>query len=209
MILSTSYLPPIEYFAIIAQNQSVQIEKWEHYVKQSYRNRAIILSANGPLDLILPVEKPQGSKTLIKDVKIAYHDRWNAEHWNAIISAYNSSPFFEYYRDDLEKFFNQEYSFLLDYNTEMLHCILKLLHITYDISYTNEFTTPNNACDDWRYTISPKVQSNSIFQAYTQVFENKFAFVQNLCILDLLCNMGPDSKEYLQSVIIPSRRIIS
>lgn len=205
MILSTAYLPPIEYFALIAQNSSIQIEQWEHYVKQSYRNRATILSANGPLDLILPVEKPQGSKTLIKDVKIAYHDRWNAEHWNAIISAYNSSPFFEYYRDDLEKFFIQEHSFLLDYNTEMLNCLLKLLHIQCNISYTEKFNTPNNTCDDWRYSISPKISSPTEFQQYTQVFENKFEFVQNLCILDLLCNLGPDSKVYLQHLVVSPR----
>lgn len=202
MILSTAYLPPIEYFANIAQNTSIQIEQWEHYIKQSYRNRAVILSANGPLSLILPVEKPQGSKTLIKDVKIAYHDRWNAEHWNAITSAYNSSPYFEYYRDDLEKFFTQEYTFLLDYNTEMLNCILKLLHIQCDISYTETFVSPNNACDDCRYSISPKINSNVTFQTYTQVFDDKFEFVQNLCILDLLCNLGPDAKEYLQRVVV-------
>ena len=202
MILSTAYFPPVQYVALLCQKGSAQIELWEHYVKQSYRNRMTILSANGKLDLIMPLEKAQGSKTLIKDVKIAYHDRWNAEHWNAISSAYNSSPFFEYYKEDLERFFSKKYTFLIDYNQEILQCILQLLHIQCDIQFTQDFAKPNDTDDDFRYTISPKVASSAEFPPYTQVFEDKFAFIPNLSILDLLCNEGPESKEYLNKVVL-------
>ena len=202
MILSTAYFPPVQYVALLCQKGSAQIELWEHYVKQSYRNRTIILSANGKLDLIMPLEKAQGSKTLIKDVKIAYHDRWNAEHWNAISSAYNSSPFFEYYKEDLERFFSKKYTFLIDYNQEILQCILQLLHIQCDIQFTQDFVKPNDKDDDFRYTISPKVASSAEFPPYTQVFEDKFPFIPNLSILDLLCNEGPESKEYLNKIVL-------
>ncbi len=201
MLLSTAYLPPIQYVALLLQKGSAQIEIWEHYVKQSYRNRATILSANGPLDLIMPLEKTQGCKTLLKDVKIAYSDRWNAEHWNAITSAYNSSPFFEYYRDDLERFFTEKFKFLIDYNAELLQTILSLLQIHCDCSFTQEFTKPNSLADDFRYTISPKIAVENVdFPEYTQVFEDKFDFVPNLSIIDLLCNEGPESKEYLKTI---------
>lgn len=201
MLLSTAYLPPIQYVALLVQKGSAQIEIWEHYVKQSYRNRATILSANGPLDLIMPLEKTQGCKTLLKDVKIAYSDRWNAEHWNAITSAYNSSPFFEYYRDDLERFFTEKFKFLIDYNAELLQTILSLLQIHCDCSFTQEFTKPNSLADDFRYTISPKIAVENVdFPEYTQVFEDKFDFVPNLSIIDLLCNEGPESKEYLKTI---------
>ena len=202
MLLSTAYFPPVQYVALLCQKGSTQIEMWEHYVKQSYRNRTTILSANGKLDLIMPLEKAQGSKTLIKDVKIAYHDRWNAEHWNAISSAYNSSPFFEYYKEDLEHFFTKKYTFLIDYNQEILQCILQLLHIQCDIQFTQDFVKPNDTDDDFRYTLSPKVAFTATFPSYTQVFEDKFPFIPNLSILDLLCNEGPESKEYLKRVVL-------
>lgn len=201
MILSTAYLPPIQYVALLHKHGSAHIEKWEHYIKQSYRNRATILSANGPLDLIMPLEKDAGSKTLIKDVRIAYHDRWNAEHWNAINSAYNSSPFFEYYKEDLERFFTQQFKFLIDYNLELLQCILQLLHIQCDCSFTEDFVKPDTQTDDYRYSISPKRQAIFNNPPYTQVFEDKFAFVPNLSILDLLCNVGPESKQYLEKIL--------
>ncbi|MCQ2959395.1 MAG: WbqC family protein [Bacteroidales bacterium] len=203
MLLSSAYLPPVQYVALLAQRKKAHIEIWEHYVKQSYRNRATILSANGPLDLIMPLEKQQGSKTILKDVKIAYNDRWNAEHWNAIVSAYNSSPFFEYYRDDLEPFFTEKFQFLIDYNQELLQCILKLMQIQAETSFTTDFIPLNSEEEDFRYTISPKKKcSEIIFPEYTQVFEDKFDFFPNLSILDLLCNKGPESKEYLLSIHI-------
>lgn len=200
MLLASAYMPPIQYVALLTKQGNARIEVMEHYVKQSYRNRACIFSANGVLNLIVPLEKA-GCKTLMKDVRIAYYDRWNAEHWIAISSAYNSSPFFEYYADDLQLFFTKKYSFLLDYNTEILQRILSLIGISCTISFTDEFTKPNTIDDDYRYSISPKISDESItFPPYTQVFENKFDFVPNLSILDLLCNVGPESKEYLKQI---------
>lgn len=201
MILSTAYLPPIQYVALLCKNGATKMEQWEHYVKQSYRNRSRILSSNGPLDLIVPVEKSQGCKTLLKDVRLAYHDRWNAEHWNAIRSAYNSSPYFEYYVDDIERFFTQQFDFLIDYNTELLDCILNLLKIPHTITYSENFVPLHTENQDFRYAISPKVTIPDVhFPEYSQVFDYKFGFTPNLSILDLLCNLGPESKQYLESI---------
>jgi len=200
MLISTAYLPPIQYVALLYKYGSAEIEIWEHYKKQTYRNRATILSANGPLDLIMPLEKDAGSKTLLKDVRIAYHDRWNAEHWNAICSAYNSSPYFEYYKEDFERFFTQQFTFLVDYNLELLNCVLQLLHIQCDCSFTSDFAKPDTQSDDFRYSISPKILPTIDTPRYTQVFEDKFDFVPNLSILDLLCNEGPEAKEYLKKL---------
>lgn len=201
MILSTAYLPPIQYVALLCENGATKMEQWEHYVKQSYRNRSRILSSNGPLDLIVPVEKSQGCKTLLKDVRLAYHDRWNAEHWNAIRSAYNSSPYFEYYVDDIERFFTQQFDFLIDYNTELLDCILNLLKIPHTITYSENFVPLHTENQDFRYAISPKVTIPDVhFPEYSQVFDYKFGFTPNLSILDLLCNLGPESKQYLESI---------
>jgi len=201
MLLASAYMPPIQYVALLTKQGNARIEAMEHYVKQSYRNRACILSANGVLNLIVPLEKADGCKTLMKDVRIAYNDRWNAEHWIAITSAYNSSPFFEYYADDLQPFFTKKYSFLIDYNAEILQRILSLMGISCNVSFTDEFAKPNTVADDYRYSISPKINdANVTFPPYTQVFENKFDFVPNLSVLDLLYNVGPESKEYLQQI---------
>ncbi len=201
MLLASAYMPPIQYVALLTKQGNARIEAMEHYVKQSYRNRACILSANGVLNLIVPLEKADGCKTLMKDVRIAYNDRWNAEHWIAITSAYNSSPFFEFYADDLQPFFTKKYSFLIDYNAEILQRILSLMGISCNLSFTDEFAKPNTVAEDYRYSISPKINNaNVTLPAYTQVFENKFDFVPNLSVLDLLCNVGPESKEYLKQI---------
>ena len=157
------------------------MEQWEHYVKQSYRNRSRILSSNGPLDLIVPVEKSQGCKTLLKDVRLAYHDRWNAEHWNAIRSAYNSSPYFEYYVDDIERFFTQQFDFLIDYNTELLDCILNLLKIPHTITYSENFVPLHTENQDFRYAISPKVTTPDVH--FPELHIAIHSFFRNLFLL--------------------------
>ena len=98
--LSTAYLAPIEYYAYPANFPNIYIERYENYLKQSYRNRCNILSANGVMPLSIPVESAAGKKCLIKDIRITEHGNWRHLHWNALVSAYNSTPFFEYYRDD-------------------------------------------------------------------------------------------------------------
>ena len=201
ILLSTAYLPPIKYFANILQFDLCKIEIHENYIKQTYRNRCNILTANGLLNLSIPVNKVDGNHTLCKDIQISYASNWQSNHWRAIESAYNKSPFFLYYRDDLEKFYTQTYELLIDYNTELLKFILKKLGISKEINFTNDFIPVNNSINDLRYSINPKtVQEKIIFPHYYQVFEAKHDFMPNLSIIDLLFNEGPESKYYLEKI---------
>ncbi|OJV39362.1 MAG: hypothetical protein BGO29_07725 [Bacteroidales bacterium 36-12] len=193
--ISIAYLGPIKYYAILANSSPVLLEQHESYVKQSYRNRCTIATANGKMDLSIPIEKYEKGKTTIKDVRIAYHGRWNEQHWKAITSAYNSSPFFEYYEDELREFFDKKWTFLWDFNHAIQQKMIELIDIQPIIQLTNEFSKEYpETINDVRMRIHPKNEMiNKNIIPYYQVFQNKFGFIPNLSILDLLMNMGNES----------------
>jgi len=198
ILLSTAYLPPIEYMGALLKTENIIIEKEETYPKQTYRNRCRILSANGLLDLSIPVNKVHGNNTKTKDITIHNSDKWFVNHWRAINSAYSGSPFFLYYKDDLEEFYTGKYENLLEFNTELTNKLLNLIGIVCKLKYSDSFTLPNEMSYDARYSITPKIEVDSLcFNKYTQVFSNKFSFIPNLSIIDLLFNLGPETKEYL------------
>ncbi|NQU35175.1 MAG: WbqC family protein [Bacteroidetes bacterium] len=206
LLLSTAYLPPIEYMALIAHSKNVIIEKEESYPKQTYRNRCRIMTANGILNLTIPVLKTNGNNTKTKDIIVLNNDRWFINHWRAMCSAYSGSPFFLYYKDDIEHFFTGEYDNLLIFNTTLLNKICEIIGLDFNVLYSDSFLVPDienydNMRLDYRYSISPKIESNPvIFEHYTLVFSNKFSFTPNLSILDLLFNLGPETKGYLDNV---------
>ena len=107
-LLSTAYFGPISYYAILLQHPNCSIEMHEHFVKQSIRNRCDIYGANGKLQLTIPKQRKGSDKTIIKEIEISYKESWQKEHWNAIVSSYNSSPYFEYYKDEFLPFFEKE-----------------------------------------------------------------------------------------------------
>lgn len=195
--LSTAYLAPIAYYSKLLKGD-VFIEQHENYIKQTYRNRCTILSANGPMSLSIPIESAGGKKMLIRDIRIADHGNWRHLHWNALVSAYNSTPFFEYYQDDLKPFYEKDYKFLFDFNEELRNLICQLIDIEVsDVSYTNSFQVDVEG-EDYRSIISPKADKklvDSYFESipYYQVFNQRFGFTENLSILDLLFNMGNES----------------
>jgi len=198
ILLSTAYLPPIEYMGALMKSENVTIEKEETYPKQTYRNRCRILSANGILDLSIPVVKVNGNNTKTKDIAIYNSGRWFVNHWRAINSAYSGSPFFLYYKDDLKEFYSGKYENLLEFNTELTNKILNLIGIVCKLKYSDLFTMPNEMLYDARYSITPKTKVDSLYyNEYTQVFSNKLSFIPNLSIIDLLFNLGPETKEYL------------
>ncbi len=183
------------------------IEQWENYSKQSYRNRCNIYGANGALAISVPVVKATSKKVLTKDVKISYDTNWQKLHWKGIESAYKSSPFYEYYVDDLARFFSQKWDYLLDFNLEIQSEICEILEIENKNALTDDFIplkTPNMI--DYRNIIHPKKSKelkDEMFhpQVYTQVFGDKHGFIPNLSILDLIFNMGSDSSYYLESCL--------
>ena len=201
IILSSFYLPPIEYFARILNADSFKVEIHENYIKQSYRNRCHIYTANGLLALSIPIHKTTGNHTLISDIEISYMDNWQANHWRAIESAYNKSPFFLYYQDDLKKFYTKTWKYLWEFNTALTQYLLKKLKINSTVNFTEDFVPIIDIEKDLRYSIHPKEESkHAVFPKYYQVFETKHDFIPNLSIIDLLFNEGPQSVQYLQSV---------
>ena len=195
VLLSTAYFAPIPFYSLVVNSEKIYIERYENFTKQTFRNRCVILGANGPISLIVPIVKGRGIKVLIKDLKISYDVDWQRNHWRTIFSAYNSSPYFDYFKDDVLPFFEIKEKFILDYNLKINEAICDLLEIENNIVLTEDFEKTGNGTTNLREVISPKnKQLNCQFQTkkYTQVFSEKFDFVPNLSILDLLFNEGPN-----------------
>jgi len=204
-LFSTAYFAPIQYYAHLRQSTNPLVESCEHFIKQTYRNRCIVATANGLMPLSLPIDKSNSEKSDIRDVKISDHGHWQHLHWNSIESAYNSSAFFEYYADDIKPFFENKPGFLFDFNEAIRVKMCELLEISGEVNYTREFIKEGETPSDWqdlRGIIHPKknpleVDPTFISKPYYQVFDRKFGFQPNLSILDLLFNMGPESILYL------------
>ncbi|KAF0235650.1 MAG: hypothetical protein FD181_3361 [Prolixibacteraceae bacterium] len=197
ILLSATYFGPIQYYSAIVKTEKVYIEQFENFIKQTYRNRCVIMGGNGPVQLIVPVVKGRGPKTLIKDLQISYDTDWQRNLWRTIFSAYSSSPFFEYYKDDIQPFFVTKHKFLFDFNLKIHETICGIIEIENSAVLTEDFEKVPEGTVNLRERISPKIktQSNNDFQPvkYTQVFSDKLGFVPNLSILDLLFNEGPNS----------------
>jgi len=194
--LSTAYLAPTEYYVALAKADAVFLEHCESYEKQSYRNRCYIAGANGKIALSIPVEKSSGDKMLTRDIRISEHNDWQIQHWRSIESAYNSTPFFEYYKDEFLPFYEKSWDYLWDFNLEIQVKVLELLDLQPEIKLTDEYKTNlGDDCLDFRTSIHPKKENIQINHApYYQVFDQRFGFLPNLSIIDLLFNMGNEAQ---------------
>ncbi|MFV0506783.1 MAG: WbqC family protein [Bacteroidales bacterium] len=191
MIFSTTYLPNIAYYTAFLADDAPCMEVCENFVKQTYRNRCDILAANGVLKLVIPVEYARSKKIKIKDVKIAYYETWQKRHWRSIVSAYSSSPFFEYFADEFAPFYTNKYTFLYDFNTSLFRTINRTINLSVSPTKTDYYNTNNSL------NIYSSKACNMSFRKYPQVFDFKFGFVENLSIIDLLFNVGTEAKYYL------------
>jgi hypothetical protein len=157
IIVPTTYLGPIYFYAKALTASEIWIEQHDTYMKQTYRNRCNILGANGKLALSIPIVKTNGTKTLTKDIHIDYSTHWQANHWRSICSAYNSSPFFEYYAPEFAMFYERQFKFLIDFNLRILETTFDLLGFkTKPIITTPEYLKIYSEGTDFRDIISPK-----------------------------------------------------
>jgi hypothetical protein len=197
-LLPLFYLPPIEFFSqLLKHRDNLLVERFEHFPKQTYRNRASIHSPNGKLDLIIPVVKGANLHSTIKDVKISYDFKWQRQHLMSLQTAYRSSAYFEFYEDSFMPFYEKRWQFLFDYNEELLQLLLKSLKIDAGFSFTEEYFKTVEGYDDFRESIHPKQSCSTPVKPYFQVFEERNGFIENLSIVDLLFNQGPQSNSYL------------
>lgn len=208
VLLSTTYLGPIQYYSKFVSYDKIVLEKFEHFPKQTYRNRCIIYSANGLLTISIPVCRGPELKIYTKDVRIDYSMNWQKIHFKAIESAYRCSPFYEFYIDEYISFYEKKYEFLFDFNMEIIYKSLAILGIPKTIetspSYTQEVSVN---CLDFRDSIHPKKRmfvADPSFDppSYHQVFETKYDFKENLSIIDLIFNTGPEAVNHLRQSIL-------
>lgn len=197
--MSSAYLAPVEYYTKLLKYDSIFIEQHDHYMKETYRNRCKICGPNGAVNLTIPIIKPETIKCEMQDIKISDHGNWRHLHWNAIESAYNTTPYFEFYKDDFIPFYEKEFVYLLDFNEELCHLICDLIDIHPHIARTSEYRKtflPGES--DFRDIIHPKKDYSKedkefIPHPYYQVFHEKLGFIPNLSIIDMLFNCGPES----------------
>lgn len=198
-IFSTAYFPPISYFSEIKKADRFIIEKHENYCRQSYRNRCKVLSSNGILTLSVPVQKGKDIKEKITDVKIDYSTDWQRQHIYAIVSAYGKSPFFTYYSGLILEPIREKQEYLFELNEIMLKAILEMIGLKKDFSYSDSFQKDLVGIYDFRNLIHPKRKDilSSNTKSYIQTFSDRFSFIPDLSILDLIFNTGPEAKNYI------------
>ena len=138
-ILSSTYFGPVQWYQKLQRSEECLIEQHENFVKQTYRNRCVIATTQGPQALTVPVEKYINDVTETKDIRISDHGNWRHLHWNALLSAYGESPFFEYYQDDIRPFYEKKYEFLFDFNMEIMEKMIELLDIRPKVSVTDRY----------------------------------------------------------------------
>jgi hypothetical protein len=218
MLFSTAYFPPVEYFAKIAEGFTlspdrvkpsvIYIEACEHYKKQTYRNRFKFYAADGVQMLSYPVKGGESAQKLrITDVEVDWSTPWLVRTERAIAAAYESSAYFDYYRDELFSLLEERPRTLFGFNLSILRFFLEKTGIQADIRFTEEFTPEGSGIygEDLREVIHPKRPNDilgdlSLAKPYFQVFSRKYGFAPNLSIMDLLFNEGPDSILYLKSL---------
>ncbi len=208
LLLSTTYLGPVEWYARLEAAPAAAIEQHEHYVKQTWRNRCRIAMPDGPCDLVVPVAGAS-SHTPLRDLRVSDHGNWRHHHWNAMQTAYGKTPFFEYYADLFAPFYEQPATFLLDLNERLRQLMCTLIGIDTPVALTEHFAPPAETpctlshddpaptcaapCTDMRYTMHPDSLPTATLPPYYQVHAQRHGFIPNLSIVDLLFNMGPES----------------
>lgn len=202
MYLHPAYLPNIAYFALIAQEEVI----WDlsgNFQKQTYRNRTYIATDQGKLLLSIPlIHKGKSGHQSFKDIRIDYSQPWMRTHWRGIETAYRTSPFFEYYEQYFKPLFEKEESYLVDLNLRSTELLCKCLQLEMPQAQNENYQKDMDPKIDRRFLIEAKRKTNYSSSPYHQVFSDKHSFIENLSVLDLICNEGPSAAAYLKSEVL-------
>lgn len=198
MIFPSFYFGPVSYFSKLINSDNYSFEVYENFRKQTYRNRCYIQGANGKLRLAIPIVH-DGSR-ILKDIKISVDSNWRKEHFKSLVSAYKSSPFFEFYEDDLTPLYEKNEKFLIDFNIKTTGFIAQKLKFDLKIELTTSYTETVDDADYRNCFDSKSEPCSELFPVYNQVFIEKHGFIPDLSILDLLFNQGPMASEYLRNL---------
>lgn len=199
--LCTAYFPPLDYFATLAKEGVFVVDTQEHYIKQTFRNRCRIVTSQGVQDLSVPCIKTMGNHTPVEKMSIDNAKNWQREHWRSLCTAYNKSPFFLYYRDDLEAFFTRPYKKLSELNAGIIDLLLKKLKLSakrLDEKEHGNATGLSDAVFVPPLDFSPKKPVKFTFEPYLQTFPCQSP-AGHLSILDLLFNAGPEAASILKN----------
>jgi hypothetical protein len=200
LLIHPTYFPSISHFVALSQADNILFEIEDNFQKQTNRNRTYIYSPNGIQLLNIPVKHSNKSHQKTKDIQLETQFDWQKQHFKSLEAAYRSSPFFEYFEDDIRPIFEKKYTFLLDLNFDTFDFISKSMRMKFNYETTTEYFQEVNSNDflDFRYLVNGK-KDDSQFEPYTQVFEEKAGFLNNLSVLDVLFNEGKFALDYLKS----------
>ena len=198
ILLPIFYLPPISWFAVFLKEENeIVLEQYENFPKQTYRNRTNIYGANGRLSLIIPIN--HSGERVMKEIKVSHRENWQKLHWKSIKTAYQSSPYFEFYEDRLQKIFEFESDSLIQFNLNALKIVLDILKTEKAYSLNIEYVKIPLE-ENYRKKFSAKKESEIEMEEYYQTFTDKMGFMKDLSILDLICNKGPETLTYLKNI---------
>lgn len=198
ILIHSTYFPSISHFAAIVQSDSVTFEVEDNFQKQTNRNRMYIYSPNGIQLLNIPVKHASKPHQKFKDTRLETAFDWQKQHFKSLEAAYRTSPFFEYFEDDIRPLFAKKHEFMMDLNFEAMEIVTSCLGMDFSFAKTEEYFKEVENLKDCRYLVNGK-KDDLQFEPYTQVFEEKHGFINNLSILDLLFNEGRYAMDYLKN----------
>ena len=197
-VLSSVYAGNLMYYSVLAKSSQVYIDGFENFRKQSYRNRCVISSPNGPLKLIIPIIRI--SKNIVKDVKIDNYQNWRKIHWKSLESSYRSSPYFEFYEEEFKPLYlEKKIEYLLDFNHQLNLVLLRCINLDTEIIFSDSYIEKEGKINDFRDIIHPSSKPTETVKKikYSQVFQESQDFIYNLSVYDLLFNQGPMARQFL------------
>ncbi|WP_343667774.1 WbqC family protein [Chitinophaga sp.] len=196
LLIESQYFPNLFFYKTLIEHDILLIEKYEHYQKLSFRNRCYIAGPNGSILLSVPLARGKNQRTVMKDVRISNEEKWQAQHWKTLVSAYRRSPWFEYYEEELGQLYERPFDYLMDWNQACFEWANKVIGLSSPITYTTEYSkqyTDLMLTDARDIMVPGRESTKTDLPEYTQVFQERVGFLPNLSILDLIFCEGKRS----------------